>query len=265
MDFGSELAGLRRRTRLSQLALAERSGVSQRHISFLESGRSQPGAMSVKKIAHALNLSYSEENSLYLKAGLAPPRPHFDLTDGEFAPAKQAIEKLLKRHEPYPAVVTRRCGEILFANETFDAALSWAFEGHAPWRPRDQARDNLFELTLHPGGLRQFMINPEDIVPHTLRRLRRAAMDDPKTRDVVRRVESYSGLQDYLHLHEPPSSVPSSVLVECYQVHGRPLNLVAMVASFGSPEDVTAQTVQIELFFPDDEESESTLNGIART
>lgn len=253
---------MRQRARLSQLALAERSGVSQRHISFLESGRSQPGVKSVSKVAHALKLSYREENTLYLKAGLAPPRPRFDLDDEAFAPAKKAIEKILRRHDPYPAVATKRCGEIIFASEMFNAAMSWAFEGSTPWRKHDRDKDNLFKLTLHPEGLRQFMINPEDIIAHTLRRMQRAAVDEPKTMDVLREIESYSGIQSYRHVSEPSSSAMFSVLIERYSVHGWPLNLVSMVASFGSPEDITAQTVQIELFFPDDEESERTMKHI---
>ncbi|MEL6662403.1 MAG: helix-turn-helix domain-containing protein [Pseudomonadota bacterium] len=264
MNFGSELAALRRRTRLSQLALAERSGVSQRHISFLESGRSQPGTKSVAKIACALKLSYAEENALYLSAGLAPPRPRFELLDPGFAPARQVIETLLRQHDPYPAVATQRSGDIILSNQTFDAAISWAFEGDTPWRARKKMdADNLFELTLHPKGLRRFMLNPGDIITHTLRRLRRAAVDKPETRDVLARIEAYPGLHEYLHLTEAPSSAQSSVLIERYKLRGHTLNLVSMVASFGSPEDVTAQAIQIEMFFPDDEKSEKTLQRIA--
>lgn len=264
MDFGSELAALRRRARLSQLALAERSGVSQRHISFLESGRSKPGTKSVAKIALALKLSYGEENVFYRKAGLIPPRPLFDLDDPEFSPATQAIEKLLSGHDPYPAVASMRCGEIILTNEAFRAALVWAYGERKPRQDDGQHNDNLFELTLNPEGLRQFMINPEEIVPHTLRRLRRAAIEEPKARDVLRRVEAYPTTQEYLHLTEPQSSARSSVLIERYEIRERPLNLVSMVASFGSPEDVTAQSLQIELFFPNDAESEQTLTQMTQ-
>ena len=106
------------------------------------------------------------------------------------------------------------------------------------------------------------MVNPEEIVPHTLRRLRAAAMENEQAEQVLSRVESFEAIEDYLSAKEPLASAASSVLVERYLVKGETLNLVSMVASFGSPEDVTAQTIQIELFFPDDEQSEQTLGRL---
>jgi transcriptional regulator with XRE-family HTH domain len=172
VDFGQALASLRQRRRLSQLELAERSGVSQRHISFLESGRSNPGPESVRKLVRALDISYAETNVLYACAGLSSPRPAFNFSDPEFAPARRAIEQLLHSQVSSPSIATLRSGEIVMANEAFETAVKWAFEGGAPWRKPTRGEDNLYDLTLHPKGLRQFMVNPEEIIPHTLRRLR---------------------------------------------------------------------------------------------
>ena len=262
MTFAEALCAFRRRERLSQLALAERSGVSQRHISFLESGRSKPGGKSVAKLAGALNLTYADANALYASAGLSRPRAAFDFSDPEFDPSKRAIDRLLRSHMPYPAVMTLRSGDILQTNAAFDKAIDWAFEGKTPWRDSARAHDNLFELTLHPEGLRQHMVNPDEIIPHTLRRLRAAAIEDSLAKQVFDRVAACVGIEDYASVDETPSSAASSVLVERYRIGNVALNLVSMVASFGSPEDVTAQTIQIELFFPNDAKSETTVERL---
>ena len=262
MDFGHALASLRQRGRLSQLELAGLSGVSQRHISFLESGRSNPGPGSVTKLVRALELSYADTNFLYACAGLSSPRPNFNFADPEFAPARRAIEQLLDSHVPSPAIATLRGGAIVIANEAFKSAVNWAFEGSTPWRKRAGGEDNFYDLTLHPKGLRQFMVNPEEVIPHTLRRLRVAAHSEETARTVLRRAEAYPGIQGFAVIPETPTSAASSVLVERYLVRGRALNLVSMVACFGSPEDVTAQALQIELFFAADGETGKNLAAI---
>jgi transcriptional regulator with XRE-family HTH domain len=264
VDFGQALASLRQRSRLSQLQLAGLSGVSQRHISFLESGRSNPGQASVTKLAHALELSHADTNFLYACAGLSCPRPAFDFADPEFEPARRAIGQLLRSHVPSPAIATLRGGEIVMANEAFNAALGWAFEGKAPWRKRAARNDNLYDLTLHPEGLRRFMANPEEVIPHTLRRLRVAARADEAARSILARAEGYPGIRNFSDIPEPKTSSGCSVLVERYLVRGQALNLVSMVASFGSPEDVTAQALQIELFFAADGETGKALSAISQ-
>jgi transcriptional regulator with XRE-family HTH domain len=262
VDFGQALASLRQRGRLSQLELAGLSGVSQRHISFLESGRSNPGQDSVTKLVRALELSYADTNFLYACAGLSCPRPTFNFADPEFAPARRAIEQLLHSQMPSPSIATLRSGEIVMANDAFKAVVKWAFDGRAPWRKRTGGEDNLYDLTLHPKGLCQFMVNPEEVIPHTLRRLRNAARSEETARSVLMRAEAYKGISGFCAITETPTSAGSSVLVERYLARGRTLNFVSMVASFGSPEDVTAQALQIELFFAADAETEKNLAAI---
>ena len=263
MTFGRELASLRRRERLSQLALAQRSGVSQRHISFLESGRTRPGPKAVALITRALDLTYAEVNLLFEHAGLKPPRNTFELEDEAFASAQTAIDLVLRKHAPFPAAATLRGGQIIQSNQPFEAALDWSFDGARPWRAGQTGPVNLFELTLHPEGLFQFMVNPEEIVPHTLRRLRMAAAQNQDAALTLNRLRQYESLSAYTHAPEPPASAGASVLIEQYLIKGAALNLVSMVASFGSPEDVTAQAVQIELFFPEDTETDAALQAIA--
>jgi transcriptional regulator with XRE-family HTH domain len=259
MDFGRTLASLRRRSRLSQFELAELSGVSQRHISFLESGRSNPGPAAVAKLVRALGLSFADSNLVYTCAGLSCPRPVFNFGSAEFATARRAIEKVLCSHAPSLGIATLRCGQIVMANTVFNATLHWAFEGRAPWREKMAGEGNLYDLTLHPKGLRQFMVNPDEIIPHTLRRLRAAALRDASANKALRRAEANYGLDAFSDIPETRFSAASSVLVERYTVRGRAFNLVSMVASFGSPEDVTAQALQIELFLADDLQTQKNL------
>lgn len=263
MTFAKMLAGFRRRERLSQLTLAQHSGVSQRHISFLESERSRPGLSAVGKLARALNLTYAETNQLYNSAGLASPRLVFDVEDEAFASAKRAVGQLLTAHAPYPAVATLRNGDIFMSNAAFAQIMDSAFSDQRPWKRGGHDRDNLYMLALHPRGLRRFMQNPEEIIPHTLRRLRNAAQVDEGARQVLRRVQTLDGIDSYNRFPEPLLAELASVLVERYRVRGMPMNLVSMVASFGSPEDVTAQDMLIELFFPDDAETERTMTSLS--
>lgn len=250
MAFSATLTSLRRARRLSQLALSKETGVSQRHISFLESGRAKPGADAVRKLASGLNLSFVDTNELYESAGLVPPRAEFSIEDSAFAPARRAMQTLLENHLPNPAIAVARSGEILLENDAFFRTKHWAFSEDSTW-PRDLGLlTNLYDLTLHPEGLRRFMLNPEEIIPHTLRRLRSAARFDQDAHRTLERCMRYTGLSTFKDLQEPPAANLSSVLIENYCIHHLDLSFVSMVAAFGSPEDITAQNIQLELFFP---------------
>ncbi|WP_299041100.1 helix-turn-helix transcriptional regulator [uncultured Tateyamaria sp.] len=256
MEFRTHLAHMRRRARMSQLDLAHASNVSQRHISFLESGRANPGADVVARLSAALNLPFSDINLLYDAAGYRAPRPTFEWEEQGFSTSRSAIEMLLAHHAPFPALATFRCGSVLTTNEAYDRLIDHAFADARAARPPDAVFGNLFDLTLHPRGLIQFMVNPEDIVPHTLRRLR-AAAERSNAASILRRVENRNDLLPFLDQQDTGESMASSVLIERYRVGPDVISLVSMVAGFGSPEDVTAQEIQIELLFPADDQTQA--------
>lgn len=265
MTFSATLTSLRRKRRLSQLALSRETGVSQRHISFLESGRAKPGVEAVRKLTSGMNLSFVETNELYESAGLVPPRAQFSIEDVAFAPALNAMQALLENHLPNPAIAVSRSGEIFLENGAFARTKKWAFSKDKA-SPVDSAiMSNLYDLTLHPNGLRRFMLNPEEIIPHTLRRLRIAARFDEAARGVLERCLRYAGLNEFKDLQEPLSANFSSVLIENYRIHDLELSFVSMVAAFGSPEDVTAQNIQLELFFPQNQGTAKSMREIMRT
>lgn len=264
MSFGSLLARYRREQRMSQMDLSTASSVSQRHISFLESGRAKPGVATVSRLSTALALDFAAENALFESGGFRPPRPELSWSDPRFDSARRVLEFLLARHDPYPALATRRNGDVLMTNAGFDRLLDWAFGGRNAWALAGcQKERNLFRLTLHPNGLMQFMRNPEEVVPHTLRRLKRAADDGGPARSVLESCLRLKSAARFASLSEPADTTASSVLVERYDVGGRCFSFVSMVASFGSPEDVTAQEIQIELFFPDDDKTAQLVRTLA--
>lgn len=239
--------------------------MSQRHISFLESGRAKPGADAVRKLTSGLNLSFVETNELYESAGLVPPRAEFSIEDIAFAPARSAMQLLLENHLPNPAIAVSRSGEIFLENDAFARTKNWTFSKDRASPIDPVIMSNLYDLTLHPDGLRRFMLNPEEIIPHTLRRLRVAARFDEAARGVLNRCLKYAGLAKFKNLQEPPTTNLSSVLIENYRIHNLDLSFVSMVAAFGSPEDVTAQNIQLELFFPQNQATTKSMSEIMRT
>lgn len=259
MKFGDTLMQLRKQQKLSQLELSTLSGISQRHISYLENGKSKPGPVALDKLANGLSLSYEKANHLYRSAGFEGPRPTLNIDDPEFKPAKLVIERLLSSHMPNPAVMTYRNGDIVLSNHAFDAILDWTFTGQKREFRKVFSPPNLYTLTLHHKGLRQFMVNETEIVAHTMRRLHTAAEMDNKASEILSQVNSFRDIRLASNKAERLPTSCSSVLIERYSVRSNPLNLVSMVTSFGYPEDVTAQALQIELIFPCDKGTQDTL------
>src|SRR6185503_5586442 len=133
--------------RLSQLELAVRAGTTQRHVSFIEQGRSRPGPGIVARFADALELSPRERNHLLLAAGYAPAFPESPLDDEALRPVRRALDTILDGHLPYPAMVVRPHGILVTANQAFDLFL----EGVDPALLAPPA--NMFRHALHPKGL----------------------------------------------------------------------------------------------------------------
>jgi transcriptional regulator with XRE-family HTH domain len=249
-NFGPLLAEVRHRRGWSQQDLGIAAEVSQRHISFLESGRTKPGMAALTKLIGALDLDYADINRLMISAGFPAPRPQLDWSGENFLEARNAIELLLERHEPFPGVVTTRAGDILLSTSGFVSALNKVGLQQRWTSQRGVKLNNLYDLTLHHDGIGQFLLNPEQVVPHTIRRLRAASATHAGAAQTLRRVERYSFPRRWPTL--TTGFVDSGVVVEEYLFGSAVLRLVGMIATFGTPEDVTAQEVQIELFFPAD-------------
>src|SRR6476646_1225104 len=133
--FGPMLRAWRRRRGASQLALALQSGVSQRHVSFLESGRAKPSREMVVQLSSALDVPLRQRNAMLLATGFAPVYRESSLTAPELAPVRRAIDHMLKQQEPYPAVVVDRLWNLLQGNDAANAFTVFLFEGPQPAPP----------------------------------------------------------------------------------------------------------------------------------
>jgi transcriptional regulator with XRE-family HTH domain len=252
--FGDLLVSERRRRRLSQEALGLLAGVSQRHISYLERGKATAGPRAIHKLIDALDLDFAAANRLLAAAGLAPARPSLGWDDPGFATARHAVQLAIAHHEPFPGIVTDRGGDVIERTAGIDALLAAAALPDAWTTTGADGRPNLYDLSLHPDGIVGLLVNPDIVVPHTLARLEAAADTWPEAARTLARARTYPAAQRW-----PASScgpLDAGVVTEHYRVGEHDVRLVAVVAAFGSPDDVTAQATQIELLYPADATSE---------
>lgn len=259
--LAARLRALRRAHRLSQLALAECSGVSQRHLSAIESGRAQAGRAVLLKLAGALQLPLTECNRLLQAGGYAAAYPRRPLSDAAMQPVREALQRQLAHHEPYPAFVVDRASHLLMANTSCERVLALLPEPATLWqRCCGEGVFNTLMLTLHPEGLRRHLLNPDEIIPPLLARAAREAVDDAEAERVLAVVSAYPGLP---RREAVLASATTPVLCERYAFGTRRLSLFSLTACFGSPADETTDVLRIESFFPADDESERLLRQLA--
>lgn len=261
--FGRELARLRRQANLSQAELALRSSVSQRQVSFLETGRSLPGRETVENLAHGLALPAAQTQWLFIAAGFTRQTDETSLSAEDFQSIRAVLHRILEKHAPYPGIVTRRDGTAVMTNTAFDRLLDFASPQACLWTKTCEDRPrNLYDLTLHPDGLIRFLQNADEIVPHLIRRVQSMADWHDGARALYRRLQTYPATVRF-GAFEDRRFPTASIVPERYSVAGRPISLISTVSCFGSPEDATAQDIQIELFFHSDQETGQFLETLA--
>jgi transcriptional regulator with XRE-family HTH domain len=240
---GPLLRDWRKRRRLSQLDLALEAGVSARHLSFVETGRSRPSADMVLQLADRLEVPLRNRNQLLLAAGHAPVFEQHDLEDPEMAPVRQAIDLILDGHDPYPAVVIDRAWEMLGANR----AVALLIAGVAPELMEPPV--NVLRLSLHPEGVAPRIANLGEWRGHLLDRLQRqiALTGDPALAALMDEVSAYPG-PERTGAAEPEIAVPLRLRTELGE-----LSFISTVSTFGTAVEVTASELSIESFFPADE------------
>ncbi|WP_040840602.1 helix-turn-helix domain-containing protein [Nocardia brevicatena] len=239
--------------RVSQLDLALRADTTQRHLSFLEQGRSRPGRAMVARLAESLELSLRERNRLLLAAGYAPVFPESGFDTAELAPVRAALDTVLDGHLPYPAVVVRPYGVLLTAN----AAFAVITEGVAPWLLEPPI--NVLRLALHPEGLAPRVVNLPEWGRHITEGLRVRAVrsPDPALDDLVAELESYL----------PPAELGSDHLGFAVPLRLRgpagELRLITTITSFTTAVDITLAELHLEAFLPGDEQTARILRDRA--
>jgi transcriptional regulator with XRE-family HTH domain len=255
---GPLLRDWRQRRHLSQLELALDAGVSARHVSFVETGRSRPSAEMILQLAEQLNVPLRERNQLLLAAGHAPVFEEHELDDPEMTPVRQTIQLILDGHDPYPALVVDRAWELVAANR----GLGIMLEGVSPELMEPPV--NVYRVALHPEGMAKNVLNLGEARHHLLSRLRRqiALTGDPALQTLYDEVSAYPGAEE----PDPRDSLNDlAVPVRMRTQDGRELAFISTLATFGAAVEVTASELSIESFFPANEETaEAVREYVAR-
>jgi transcriptional regulator with XRE-family HTH domain len=257
-SVGTLLRDSRRRRRLSQLDLALEAGVSARHLSFLETGRSRPSREMVLHLADELDVPLRERNQMLLAAGFAPAYGEPTIDAPETAAVRDALDLVLTGHEPYPAAVIDRWWNLVAANRS--VALFTA--GVAPELLAPPA--NVLRLSLHPDGMAPRIANLAEWRGHLLDRMRRevAATADPTLAALSEEVSGYPGGEAEVQHTGGAIVVPLRI-----RSGDEGLAFFSTVATFGTAVDITVAELAIEAFFPADaatEEALRTLTSAAR-
>jgi transcriptional regulator with XRE-family HTH domain len=259
VSVGQLLRRWRDQRRLSQMELALEAEVSTRHLSFVETGRSNPSRDMVVKLAEHLDVPLRERNELLLAAGYAPAYPESALDDAEMAVVRTAVQKLLAAHEPYPAVAVDRHWELLDGNAGVPLLTAGA-ASHLLEPPI-----NALRLSLHPEGMAPRIANLAEWRSHVLGRLRRevAATQDPQLVSLLRELAAYPGDEPGAG-HELPG--PGAIVVPLRLRHeAGELAFMGTITTFGTPLDITVSELSIEAFFPADEHTAAVLRAALGT
>ncbi len=241
VDFSRALRERRVSRRLSQLELALRAGTTQRYLSFLETGRSDPGRDIVIRLAESLELPLRERNDLLVAAGFAPAYPQTSLTGPALAPVRTAIEHVLQAHLPYPAIVVSRSGLLVAANDAFslltDGAAADLLEPPV----------NAYRLALHPRGLAPRVANFPQWARHVVESLHAALRRNPD--DELRAL--HAELVQYLPAG-PAEAGPLgfAVPLRLRTGDGPELELMTTITTFATAVDVTIAELRLEAFLP---------------
>jgi transcriptional regulator with XRE-family HTH domain len=258
---GALLRDWRQRRRLSQLDCALEAEISQKHLSFIESGRAAPSRAMVLHLSETLDVPLRERNAILLAAGFAPVFPERSLDDPALAPARSAIEMILKGHEPYPALAVDRRWTLVSANAAVQRLLGLVSDPGLLVPPV-----NVLRLSLAPGGLAPHIANFGEWRGHVLARLGQqvrisgdhqlAALRDSLARlphadadDASGAPDALGGIAIPLRLRTPAGA----------------LSLISTTTVFGTPVDVTLSELALETFFPADEATAAALRAMARS
>lgn len=240
---GALLRDWRRRRRRSQLDLASASGVSARHLSFVETGRANPSRQLVLHLAAHLDVPLRDRNALLLAAGFAPAYRQTALDAAEMAPVREAVAAIVRGHEPFPAMVVDRRWNVVDANS---AARELMVAGVSPALTE---RPHALRLALHPDGLAPRIVNFAEWSAHLLARLDReiAASADPELVALREELHGYPGVGAPVDSDD----VASRLFVPLVLRHeGRELRFLSTVTTFGTARDITVAELSIESFFP---------------
>ncbi|HEY3065774.1 MAG TPA: helix-turn-helix transcriptional regulator [Methylomirabilota bacterium] len=250
--FGARLRWWRERRGFSQLDLAGAAETTQRHLSFLESGRAAPSREMVLRLATALDLPLRQHNALLLAAGYAPAWRESDLSAPELARVNSALDLMLAQQEPYPGFVVDRRWNLVRANAGA-GRLTELLLGPVPSPPPAEP-PNLAIALMSPDGLRPSIVNWEEVALYFLRGVQADAIADgsAETAALLERLLKFPDAPALSRLL-PPEGAQAPVLPIHFRRGATSLRMFTTIATLGTPQDVTLQEVRLECFFPLDD------------
>jgi transcriptional regulator with XRE-family HTH domain len=256
-SFGMLLKQWRQQRGVSQLDLAITSQVSQRHISFLESGRAKPSIEMVLQLATVLEIPLRQQNLMLTAAGFAPLHAETDLSAPEMTLLRKALDFMLQKQEPYPAYVVDRYWNLILTNNAATRLLNIFIDS-------DKLQNlfyldgkiNLMRVIFHPQGLSSFIVNWEEFALHLLRRLHRQAMAEGEhSAALLNEIMSYPGVSEIWQTSN--QTAQNSLLLSIhFKRNALDLEFFSTITTLGTTYDITLQELRIECLFPASEATE---------
>ena len=255
--FGASLKQWRTQRRRSQLDLGLSADVSARHISFLETGRSHPSRSMILRLSEALEIPKQARNQLMSAAGLSPVYQSRDLSDEDMGPVKDAVDWMLQRHAPYPALAMDRHWNVVSFNKTAKLLLVGMGVNEG---------DSLLRVLAENEAVREAIINLDEVVHHTIARLRTESLHLGGDEVLDRAIE---GLKRFANdnnesdgnqpqvLRELPAFIPAR-----YRLNGMEFSFFSTFTQFGTAEDIALSEMKIEMMFPADEQTKMLLEAM---
>ncbi|WP_284322072.1 helix-turn-helix domain-containing protein [Dyella acidisoli] len=240
----------------SQLGLALEAGISQRHLSFIESGRSVPSRQALTSIVQSLDVPLRERNAVFLAAGYAPVYSEVPWNAKEMQSITRALDRMLRQHNPFPAIVMDRYWNVLTTNASSPRFFGSFIDIAARKEPR-----NMLHLLFDPDGMRPFVVDWETVARSLIQRVYRETIGrvlDERSSSLLDELFAYPGVDASWRLRGSVGSAPNLPMIPMsFKKHGKILSYFSMVTSVGAPQSVAAQELRIECMFPADEETEA--------
>ncbi|PMQ04371.1 hypothetical protein DyAD56_15325 [Dyella sp. AD56] len=254
-DLGLLLRHWRGMRGASQLGLALDAGMSQRHLSFIEKGRSVPSRHALASIVQSLDVPLRERNAIFLAAGYAPIYPETAWNAEEMQGITRAVDRMLRQHEPFPAVVMDRYWNVLATNASSPHFFGLFIDMAARTKPR-----NMLHLMFDPEGMRPFVVDWDTVARSLIQRVHRELIGgvlDERSQTLLDELFAYPGVDPSWRQRGSDGSAPNLPMIPLgFRKHGKTLRYFSMVTTVGAPQSVAAQELRIESMFPADEETE---------
>lgn len=259
-SIGGLLRDWRVKRRLSQVDLAGEAEISQRHLSFVESGRAKPSRDMVLHLAERLDVPLRQRNQLLMAAGFAPSFAERPISDPVMAPAMTAVRQVLKGHEPNLALAVDRTWNLIEANAAITPFLEGVEDASLLAPPI-----NVLRLSLHPKGMAPRIVNLHEWRTHLIERLKRQndAVADPALLKLEQELSGYPyGPRTSQPLHPDAAAIAHPLKL---RMAGTILTFISTITVFGTALDITLSEIAIESFFPADDETAAFVRAMAPT